>query len=606
VFAGGDMTTALGQVARGVVALHGVEDPAGQGADATLEPGFREPATTGVRSLAVAAGRLYVGGTFTTIGRIDGLARVGALDELTGAPVDGWDARIVGGEVEAVAASDGAAYAGGDFTSANALPRRGLAALDADGRVVPGWDAPVDGTVRALALAGGRLVVGGQFSALAGQPRSGLGAVGADGVLDTAWDPQPSSSSGPTAILSLAAASASGPLYAGGQFTDIGGAARANLAALDLSTGHATDWNPGASGNVQALLPACGVVYASGGFTTLGGAARSRIGAVDATSGQATAFDPSANSAVLALRLGPGVLYAGGQFSQIGGQPRARLAALHPETGAATGWNPSADGPVRALGYADATVFAGGDFLTIGPDPREHLAAISATTGAAAGWRPDPGGAVRALDAAAGRLTAGGLFEQVLTRMQRGTAAFDIGTDGPAARCADPPAPPEAPPADPVAEPVPEPAEEPEPVAPSSVPAPRKPAKVYPPPRDRDAPVLSRLRVSGHRLLLARKPIVLRFAVSEAGRLRVVFERRELTACKTPLTLKPPTHKRCYRYRRIGGVHRRTDTGDGTVRLDGMVGGQPLRPGRYRATVAATDATGNYSRAVRLRLLVLR
>jgi hypothetical protein len=357
---------------------------------------------------------------------------------------------------------------------------------------------------------------------------------------------------------------------------------------------------------VHALTPACGAVYAGGGFTTLGGAPRSRIGAVDATRGQATAFDPAANSAVFALRLGPGVVYAGGQFSQIGGQPRARLAALHPETGMATGWNPSADGPVRALGYADSTVFAGGDFLTIGPDEREHLAAVSAATGQAAAWNPAPGGDVRALDASAGRLTAGGLFAQMLTRMQRGAAAFDIGTGGPAARCADPPAPPEAPPAEPVVEAVVDPVEEPEPVAPSSLSPPRRPAKVYPPPRDRDAPVLSRVRVSAHRLLLARKPVVLSFAVSEAGRLRVVFERRELTACKTPLSLKPPKHKRCYRYRRVGAAHRRTEAGAQTARLDGTVGGQALRPGRYRATVAATDATGNYSRAVRLHLLVLR
>jgi hypothetical protein len=43
-------------------------------------------------------------------------------------------------------------------------------------------------------------------------------------------------------------------LYVGGDFSEIGGKPRANIAALDETAGEATDWIPGADGPVHALL----------------------------------------------------------------------------------------------------------------------------------------------------------------------------------------------------------------------------------------------------------------------------------------------------------------------------------------------------------------
>ena len=608
VYAGGDFAQMAGDIAQGVAALVGVSDPAGTGQAAGLLPGFKNGATSGVSALALGGGRLYAGGTFDSI-RHEPVARVAQLDAASGDLASGWDAGLAGGNVLALGATTDAVYAGGSFSSANTLTRSGLAALDAAGHVVTDFSPAADGPVRALAMDGDRLLVGGEFSLVSGLPRAGLAAIGANGT-PTAWDPHPVSScagSGctppPVAVLALAAP-AGGPVYVGGQFSTIGGASRHDIAAVDPSSGAATAWDPGADGVVQTLLPACGAVFAGGSFTHLGGSARARIGALDPSSGAALPFDPEANSAVYGLALGDGVLYAAGQFSQIGGQPRARLAALDPAGGAATGFNPAPDGPVYAVGFADGRVFAGGNFLHIGADPRRDLAAIDPQTGAASAWRPDPDDQVRALRSDGSLLAVGGLFTDITTRAQRGVATFAL-TTGSAARCPDPPAPPADNTPPPPPPPPPPTVEEPEtPVQAASYTPPPQPApKHYPPPRDTTAPVLRDVFATGHRIVLGRKSVTVGYSLSEAGRLHVTIQRRELMPCPLKLTSHGARRRHdCHRYTRRGGFDRTVPAGPGRLELDGA----GLAPGRYRAVVVATDRAGNYSRAVQIRLLILR
>src|SRR5213079_1322314 len=151
---------------RGVIALNGIADAAGDGGRALQADHWNNPNLTGVRSIALAGGRLYAGGSFNR--------RLAALDAASGA-VSGWDPMIPGGTVRAVAATAGGVFAGGTFDGANAVPRAGLAALDSTGAVVGNWHPAVsDGGVRALALNGSQLYLGGTFTAIDGTPRSKL------------------------------------------------------------------------------------------------------------------------------------------------------------------------------------------------------------------------------------------------------------------------------------------------------------------------------------------------------------------------------------------------------------------------------------------------
>jgi hypothetical protein len=53
-------------------------------------------------------------------------------------------------------------------------------------------------------------------------------------------------------------------VYAGGSFSSIGGQSRANLAALDATTGAATPWNPTVGGTVTTLAVSGTTVYVGG------------------------------------------------------------------------------------------------------------------------------------------------------------------------------------------------------------------------------------------------------------------------------------------------------------------------------------------------------
>jgi hypothetical protein len=71
-----------------------------------------------------------------------------------------------------------------------------------------------------------------------------------------------------------------GTVYAGGLFTSIGRRDRSRLAALEVETGQANDWNPivvpkpalptGPENIVTALAVSHGIVYVGGEFIAIG------------------------------------------------------------------------------------------------------------------------------------------------------------------------------------------------------------------------------------------------------------------------------------------------------------------------------------------------
>ena len=106
------------------------------------------------------------------------------------------------------------------------------------------------------------------------------------------------------------------------------GQLRRFIAALDPSTGLPTAWNPDANSSVTALAVSGGTVFAGGDFTHIGGRPRNHLAAIDAGSGASTAWNPNVNDGVLALALSGSTLYAGGPFIGAGGEPRSGLAAI--------------------------------------------------------------------------------------------------------------------------------------------------------------------------------------------------------------------------------------------------------------------------------------
>jgi trimeric autotransporter adhesin len=342
-----------------------------------------------VRAMALLNnGIVFAGGDFTKMGTQD-RNRLAAISVFDGSATN-WNPDA-NADVSTIAVSGNTVFAGGRFTSLGGQVRNNLAALSAADGQLTAWNPDVNGTISALAVNGAVVYAGGRFTTIGGQTRSALAAVSATDGTPLAW--------GPTAdgdVFSVAMASSGRSIYVGGRFTRINTSTRRGLAEIHAAIGLPTDgqltaWNPNANAQVNALAVAGDTVYAGGEFTTIGGVSRGRLAALDAATG---ANKPAwalvgADSDVLSLAVSGATVYAGGNFAVVGAVGRRFIAALDATTGAvAAGFDPQANNAVTSLAVAGATVYAGGKFSEIGRQARSSIAALRAADGLATDWNP--------------------------------------------------------------------------------------------------------------------------------------------------------------------------------------------------------------------------
>ncbi len=326
-------------------------------------------------ALAVADDRLFAGGVFPTVGGI-ARTRLAAFDLATGV-LDGDWSPDANSPVTALAVAGDRVYAGGQFTEAGGEARARLAAFDAVSGELDGiWNPGADAQVEALAVSGGRVYAGGAFTEAGGQPRARLAAFETitgllDSVLtpDVAGDPSPGSGLPPTMVTALRVSG--DRVYVGGRFTDFGGTPRTSLAAFSSTNGSVdSDWDPGVAGatvTVWTLAVADDTVYAGGDFSEVGGLPRPALAALNATTGAVdTDWVPgSISGAVYALVAVGERVYAGGNLSNVAGDARAGLAAFARATGTVDdNWQPLSATAVFTLVASDNAIHAGAGSFT--------------------------------------------------------------------------------------------------------------------------------------------------------------------------------------------------------------------------------------------------
>jgi len=291
-------------------------------------------------------------------------------------------------------------YVGGQFDYVGPATGAFGVAAAGTGAVEAGWPK-INGTVKTVVSDGtGGWYVGGKFSSVGGVAIYNLAHVKSDKSVDTNWNPNVSRGQFDD-VKDIEVAG--GVLYVGGGFTQIGGQARKNLAAVDLTTGAATNWNPSPSGAVFEIEVIGGRIYVGGAITAIGLSGRSGAAAFDLATGALLDWKPvmtwNTNNVFAGVNafvsLG-NTVYIGGWFTSVGGQARNGLAAVDAVTGALLPWNPNpqdASGArVEALAISGSTVYVGGKFLEIGGLGIKHLAAVDASTGAVSpAWTPNPG-----------------------------------------------------------------------------------------------------------------------------------------------------------------------------------------------------------------------
>lgn len=196
-----------------------------------------------------------------------------------------------------------------------------------------------------------------------------------------------------------------GQLYAGGDFTSIGGVSCARVARWSGGA-----WHPlgsGVNGLVKALaVDGAGHLYVSGHFTRAGGLAAQYIARWD---GDGWHDLGGANDSVEALALdGDGNLYIGGYFTQVGGVNAQYVARWG--GGAWSALGSGLNGPARALAWDGSGLYVGGNFAQAGGLSANHVARWNGSA-----WQPLGSGvndAIRALAWDGSGLYVGGHFTQ--------------------------------------------------------------------------------------------------------------------------------------------------------------------------------------------------
>ncbi len=383
-------------------------------------------------------GSLYAGGRFTAAGggSANRIARWdGAAWHPLGSGMNG-DSPNQFVDVRALAVGpDGSLYAGGLFDTAGGVLANGIARWDGAtwhplGTGMGGLAEPWDPTVYALAFGpDGSLYAGGRFTEAGGAAANYIALW--DGAT---WHPLGSGMGGSNApndptVFALAFGP-DGSLYAGGGFAEAGGVAVNGIARWDPAT---FAWHPLGSGisgggnytEVDTLLfgPG-GSLFAGGRFTVAGGLAANYIARWDGTTWQA--MGSGMDAFVFALAFGAeGSLYAGGRFITAGDVVTGYIARWDQ---AALSWRPllmgsGMTGPVYALAVGpDGSLYAGGAFITAGGVAAKDIARWDLTTSSWQGLGSGTDDSVHALAFGPdGSLYAGGHFTAV-----GGTAANNI------------------------------------------------------------------------------------------------------------------------------------------------------------------------------------
>jgi hypothetical protein len=367
---------------------------------------------------------VFVGGSFTSVSPHGSSAsqsrqHLFGFTDGTGAIVSGFNPTVNGNVATIIPGpTAGTVLVGGGFSTIDGTRSR-LALLDAStGAIAPGWKSPsINAEVNSVALRNGRLYVAGDFTTVAGQSRVGLAVLDpATGALlsyavpsftghhnyGRLCDPLASiCAEAGTGIKSMDINPAGTRLAAIGNFTDVSGAARDQVAVLNLSSTAATVDSGWATAAYTAKCISASydvdvrdvqfspdgsyfVVVATGGGAgqknTDGTRTSCDTAARYETNGSGsdvrpTWIDYTGNDTFLSVALTGTAIYVGGHARWVnntqgsdepkeGAVPRPGMTALDPVNGMPLAWNPGRN-PRGAGAYA---MFASPDGVYVGSD----------------------------------------------------------------------------------------------------------------------------------------------------------------------------------------------------------------------------------------------
>jgi hypothetical protein len=257
-----------------------------------------------------------------------------------------------------------------------------------------------NGTVFNIAVVGDIAYLAGDFTSVGGQSRDNLAAIDLTTGRVTDWNPGAN-----RAVYSIAAA-ANGTLYIGGKFSRVDGKRRVKLAQVSAA-GSVLDWNPSVTGGrVETVAVNNGVVYVGGRFKAMSGESRLYAAAVDATNGDVLPWYPQLDGHVWDLTIdNGGDVWVAGKFNEVNGISQKGLAELHPVTAVKSSFRAGIRVPAfdTALNADDSRIYVAGG----GGGGRVIGYAIDTSTGAVL-WQAQTDGDMQAIAVSPEAVYAGG------------------------------------------------------------------------------------------------------------------------------------------------------------------------------------------------------
>jgi uncharacterized delta-60 repeat protein len=353
-----------------------------------------------------------------------GSAQPGSLDSSFN-PGTGVDQSVFAVVVQ----PDGKIVIGGDFTTVNGTPRKGVARLNTNGSLDTGFDpgsGPND-LVSALALQGDKIIIAGYFTAVSGTNLGYIARLNSNGSLDTNFNTG-AGADGPVVALAVQPDSR---ILIGGGFATVNNISRANIARLNSSGSLDMAFDPGTgvSGDLFSTVNAVGLqsdgkVVIGGVFSKVDDLPRDNIARLNVNGGLDAGFVPNVGVAGAGLLAGVNALAIQsdnkilivGDFTSVAGSPRTNIARLSAAGGVDMTFNPAAvvDSPVSTVTVDNnGKILIGGFFAHVNGAARNYVARLDGSGGLDTGFDPGagPSDAVYAVAAQTNsRVVIGGAF----------------------------------------------------------------------------------------------------------------------------------------------------------------------------------------------------
>ena len=290
--------------------------------DASFDPGSGIGGSLSAMAIQ-SDGKVLIGGQFTSVNGVtrNRVARlnVGGSLDVSFDPGAGASAQILALAVQ----SDGKVLVGGFFSSVNDVARSGTARLNADGSLdasfVPGSLAPGYHYINVVTIqSDGKVLIGGSFSSVGGIARNGIARLNADGSLDPGFNP-PAAIGWGNGVTKIIVQPNGKVLIAGGLYLstaqNLDRIARLNPdGSLDTGFEIASMDNEIAA----VVLEDDGGILIGGGIRSIDGVARNRIARLNSDGTLDAEFNPGSGlnwgSLSAVLPMGRGKVVIGGSF----------------------------------------------------------------------------------------------------------------------------------------------------------------------------------------------------------------------------------------------------------------------------------------------------